>query len=77
MSNPFHTGGDSGGGMSQMMLPLLMMAAMPHTPAAPPPLQSPTGTPSTNKPSQTQSFVSGAAPVPAQSERAPKSLLGA
>lgn len=58
--------------VSPMMIP-------PSTPSTPPPVQSPTGSPDTYKPSMGQgqtSFASSAAPAATQQNIAGKSLLG-
>lgn len=73
MASPLKSIGEFlfGGGGSPS--PMLMQ---PQAPAAPPPIQSPTGTQSTNKPQQGTSFLAAAAPVPQQTQTAGKSLLG-
>jgi hypothetical protein len=76
MANPlaglFGQGGSGSAGASPMML----LQAAPQMPAAPPPIQSPVGNPSTNKPAMQSSYVSSAAPVPPPAAQAPKTLLG-
>lgn len=65
-----------GGGGNDGMNPMMMMALMPKAPPTPPPVQSPVGSPSTNKPNMGQSFVSSAAPAPSTSQPGGKTLLG-
>lgn len=74
MSGPLNSIGSLfGGGSQQGVNPLLMV---PQMPATPPPLQQPQGSQTSTRPQQNTSFVSSAAPVPSQQNRAQKSLLG-
>lgn len=49
----------------------------PKTPGTPAPIQQPTGTPDTNKPQQSPSFLAAAAAPQTQTMSGSKTLLGA
>ena len=77
MANPF--AGGSSSSSSSMMMPLMMMALSGANSAASPapPAQQPIGTPSTNKPTPSDTFAGGAASIPGQGMTGMKTLLGA